>query len=124
MDKTIVCIILSMMCLLTAFTSSVAIQIDEVGKPLIPNYFKNLQIPTDDDPEGKDGPDDYMDYYYLLCGILILFLLPRGVLHIIRSLGNPGNLIASLIGSFGAGASVVIAALEAFDYKDVDGDGC
>ena len=50
--------------------------------------------------------------------------MPHGFLHIVRSLGKPADLIANLIGEFGAGASVVIAALEAFDYKDVDGDGC
>lgn len=99
-----------------------AYQIDEFITPTVNENLNNFQISENDDPEGQDGPDDYMDYYYLLCGTFLLIVMPFGILHIIKNIGKPGNLIANLIGEFGASAFVVIAMMEAFDYKDVDGD--
>jgi len=99
-----------------------AYQIDEFKTPLMSQYACNFQISEDDDPEGQDGPDDIMDYYYFLSGTLLLIVMPFGILHIIKNIGKPSGLIANLIGEFGASAFVVIAMMEAFDYKDVDGD--
>ena len=77
----------------------------------------------DDDPEGQDGPDDFFDYYYLFGGLIILIGMPNAFVKFIQNMGKPCNFITWLIGEFVSTSYVVIAFLEAFDYKDVDGDG-
>jgi len=96
--------------------------------PTLPRHsmetIENKDLDTnDDDPEGKDGPDDARDLYYLICGMICLALMPRGLIKLIQNIGNPGEFISWLLGDFIASAYVVTAFLEAFDYKDVDGDG-
>ena len=124
MKRKIIGIFVSVVLICTLIPlQTIAIQIDEVKTPTINHYLSNFKILEDDDPEGQDGPDDNMDYYYLFCGFGLLLVMPFGIIHIIKNIGKPGKLIANLIGEFGASAFVVVAALEAFDYKDVDGDG-
>ena len=82
-------------------------------------------LPNGDDPEGRDGPDDFTDWKYLSIGLLITYILGRDYIKFWKAPYEKESweVISMLIGDGTGLAMMAFMFAEAFDYRDIDRDG-